>query len=168
MTAGPIFERIVVLTGAGISAESGVATFRDKDGIWSKYDLRDVATPEGFARNPRLVHDFYNARRRAHAAIKPNAAHHALARLERELARPGDNRHPEYRCSARGGGLAKPHSYARRAHEGAMRLLRCAPRLERGYRHQTRPVLRAIKPAACAQMSSGSARCRTGWTRSRR
>ena len=85
MTTGPIFERIVVLTGAGISAESGVATFRDKDGIWSKYDLRDVATPEGFVRNPRLVHDFYNARRRAHATIQPNAAHHALARLEREL-----------------------------------------------------------------------------------
>jgi NAD-dependent deacetylase len=81
----PVFQRIVVLTGAGISAESGVATFRDKDGIWSKYDVRDVATPEGFGRNPALVHDFYNARRRAHAGIKPNAAHHALARLEREL-----------------------------------------------------------------------------------
>ena len=82
----PLFERIVVLTGAGISAESGVATFRDTDGIWAKYDYRDVATPEGFARNPRLVHDFYNARRRAHAAIMPNAAHLALARLEREHA----------------------------------------------------------------------------------
>jgi len=81
----PVFQRIVVLTGAGISAESGVATFRDKDGIWSKYDVRDVATPEGFHRNPALVHDFYNARRRAHAGIEPNAAHHALARLEREL-----------------------------------------------------------------------------------
>ncbi len=85
MTAGPIFERVVVLTGAGISAELGVSTFRDKDGIWSKYDLRDVATPEGFRRNPSLVLDFYNTRRRAHAGIRPNAAHHALARLEREL-----------------------------------------------------------------------------------
>lgn len=82
----PAFERIVVLTGAGISAESGVATFRDKDGIWAKHDLRDVATPEGFSRNPRLVHDFYNARRRAHAGIQPNAAHHALARLEQDHA----------------------------------------------------------------------------------
>lgn len=77
-------DRIVILTGAGISAESGVSTFRDKDGIWARYDYREVATPEGFARNPRLVHDFYNMRRRAHAGIAPNAAHHALARLERE------------------------------------------------------------------------------------
>ncbi len=82
----PNFERIVVLTGAGISAESGVSTFRDKDGIWSKYDYREVATPEGFERNPALVHTFYNERRRAHAKVAPNAAHHALARLEREHA----------------------------------------------------------------------------------
>jgi NAD-dependent deacetylase len=78
------FHHIVVLTGAGLSAESGLATFRDKDGIWSKHDYRDVATPEGFARNPLLVHDFYNKRRRAHKRIAPNAAHFALARLERE------------------------------------------------------------------------------------
>jgi NAD-dependent deacetylase len=77
-------KRIVILTGAGISAESGVSTFRDKDGIWAKVDYRDVATPEGFARNPLRVHAFYNMRRRAHAGIKPNAAHLALARLERE------------------------------------------------------------------------------------
>ena len=78
----PRFEHIVILTGAGLSAESGVSTFRDKDGIWAKYDVRDVATPAGFARNPVLVHEFYNMRRRLHAAIKPNAAHAALARLE--------------------------------------------------------------------------------------
>lgn len=77
-------ERIVILTGAGLSAESGVPTFRDRDGIWAKYDYRDVATPEGFARNPAQVHEFYNMRRRAHAGIRPNAAHDALARLERE------------------------------------------------------------------------------------
>jgi NAD-dependent deacetylase len=76
------FQRIVVLTGAGISAESGIATFRDKDGIWSKVDVMDVATPQGFARNPRLVLDFYNARRKASGAARPNAAHLALARLE--------------------------------------------------------------------------------------
>ncbi len=80
----PRYDRIVILTGSGISAESGVATFRDKDGIWAKYDYREVATPEGFARNPALVHNFYNQRRRAHKGIAPNAAHHALARLERE------------------------------------------------------------------------------------
>ncbi|MFT3731570.1 MAG: NAD-dependent deacylase [Hyphomicrobium sp.] len=74
----------MVLTGAGLSAESGVPTFRDPDGIWSKYDWRDVATPDGFQRNPTLVLDFYNTRRRAHRAIKPNAAHIALARLEKE------------------------------------------------------------------------------------
>jgi NAD-dependent deacetylase len=82
------FKRIVILTGAGISAESGISTFRDKDGIWAKVDLNDVATPEGFQRNPRLVLDFYNARRKASVAAKPNAAHLALARLE---ARHGAN-----------------------------------------------------------------------------
>lgn len=82
------YRRIVVLTGAGLSAESGVPTFRDRSGIWAQYDYREVATPEGFARNPARVHEFYNMRRRAHAAVKPNAAHAALARLEREF--PGE------------------------------------------------------------------------------
>jgi NAD-dependent protein deacetylase/lipoamidase len=80
----PVAQRIVVLTGAGLSAESGLSTFRDKSGIWARYDYRDVATPEGFRRNPRLVLDFYNMRRAAHRDVKPNAAHYALARLERE------------------------------------------------------------------------------------
>lgn len=74
-------QRIVILTGAGVSAESGLGTFRDKDGLWARYDLADVATPEGFARNPGLVHDFYNARRANAVAALPNAAHLALARL---------------------------------------------------------------------------------------
>jgi NAD-dependent deacetylase len=78
------YDKIVILTGAGLSAESGVSTFRDKDGIWAKIDYRDVATPEGFARNPAMVLDFYNQRRRQNAHIKPNAAHLALARLEAE------------------------------------------------------------------------------------
>lgn len=76
---------IVVLTGAGISAESGVDTFRDKDGIWAKIDYRDVATPEGYARNPELVHDFYNQRRAGLGDVRPNAAHVALARLEQQF-----------------------------------------------------------------------------------
>ncbi|KPQ03367.1 MAG: NAD-dependent deacetylase [Rhodobacteraceae bacterium HLUCCA12] len=80
--------RIVILTGAGISAESGLGTFRDKDGLWTKYDLEEVATPQGFRRNPALVHDFYNARRANCAAARPNAAHVALARLE--AAMPDD------------------------------------------------------------------------------
>jgi NAD-dependent deacetylase len=76
------FKSIVILTGAGLSAESGVATFRDPDGIWAKYDWREVATPEGFAKNPGYVHEFYNMRRRAHRSVQPNAAHVALAHLE--------------------------------------------------------------------------------------
>ncbi len=80
----PPYQRIVILTGAGLSAESGLSTFRDKDGIWARHDLNEVATPEGFARNPDLVHDFYNARRRGAAGAAPNAAHEALARLERD------------------------------------------------------------------------------------
>jgi NAD-dependent deacetylase len=82
------YNHIVVLTGAGLSAESGLHTFRDKDGIWAKYDYRDVATPEGYRRNPALVLDFYNRRRRQNAQVKPNAAHRALARLEAEY--PGE------------------------------------------------------------------------------
>lgn len=74
--------RIVILTGVGISADSGVSTFRDPDGVWSKYDYREVATPEGFAADPVLVHQFYNARRAGVLAAQPNAAHASLARLE--------------------------------------------------------------------------------------
>lgn len=75
---------IVILTGAGISKESGLATFRDADGIWAQVRIEDVATPEAFARDPTRVHAFYNARRRGLLApdVKPNAAHLALARLE--------------------------------------------------------------------------------------
>jgi NAD-dependent deacetylase len=82
------FRHIVILTGAGLSAESGLSTFRDRDGIWAKYDYREVATPEGFRANPQLVHDFYNQRRRGHNGVVPNAAHRALARLESE--HPGE------------------------------------------------------------------------------
>ena len=73
---------IVILIGAGISAESGLGTFRDEDGLWTKYDLEDVATPEGFARNPSFVLDFYNKRRANCLSAAPNAAHFALAKLE--------------------------------------------------------------------------------------
>lgn len=76
--------RVVVLTGAGISAESGIKTFRAADGLWEEHRVEDVATPEGFARDPALVQAFYNARRRQlqQPEIKPNAAHQALAKLE--------------------------------------------------------------------------------------
>lgn len=82
--AGYAMSSIVILTGAGISAESRLGTFRDQDGLWTKYDLNDVATPEGFARDPELVLDFYNARRTNCLTATPNEAHHALARLEAE------------------------------------------------------------------------------------
>jgi NAD-dependent deacetylase len=77
--------RIVVLTGAGISAESGIPTFRDADGLWEGHAVEDVATPEGFDREPTLVHRFYDARRAALTGVTPNAAHYALADLERTL-----------------------------------------------------------------------------------
>lgn len=73
---------IVVLTGAGISAESGLATFRASDGLWENHRIEDVATPEGFQRDPALVQRFYNARRRKLQEVEPNAAHRALAKLE--------------------------------------------------------------------------------------
>jgi len=75
-------KKIVVLTGAGISAESGLKTFRDSDGLWEGYNIEEVATPEAWARNPQLVQDFYNMRRKAVLEAQPNAAHYALARLE--------------------------------------------------------------------------------------
>lgn len=81
---------IVVLTGSGISKESGLDTFRDAGGIWARYKLEDVATPEGFGRDPAGVHAFYNARRRGllEGPVAPNAAHAALAELERDY--PGE------------------------------------------------------------------------------
>jgi NAD-dependent deacetylase len=77
--------KIVVLTGAGISAESGVPTFRDADGLWEGHRVEDVATPEAYDAQPSAVHRFYDARRAALAAVEPNPAHHALARLEESL-----------------------------------------------------------------------------------
>lgn len=75
-------SKIVILTGAGISAESGIETFRADDGLWAQHRVEDVATPEGFMRDPKLVVDFYNARRAQAAEVEPNAAHRALAELE--------------------------------------------------------------------------------------
>jgi NAD-dependent deacetylase len=75
---------IIILTGAGISAESGLQTFRAADGLWEGHRVEDVATPEAFARNPALVHQFYDARRARLGEVEPNAAHRALARLDAE------------------------------------------------------------------------------------
>jgi NAD-dependent deacetylase len=81
-------RNIVVLTGAGISADSGLATFRGADGLWEGHRVEDVATPEAYRRNPELVHQFYDARRARLGEVEPNAAHHALARLDEEW--PGE------------------------------------------------------------------------------
>ncbi|MFO7786571.1 MAG: Sir2 family NAD-dependent protein deacetylase, partial [Halospina sp.] len=75
-------EHVVVLTGAGISAESGLSTFRDAGGLWEQVAIEDVATPEAWTRNPGLVRDFYNHRRHQVLAASPNAAHEALVNLE--------------------------------------------------------------------------------------
>jgi len=77
-------KKIVVLTGAGVSAESGIKTFRDADGLWEGHDVMQVASPQGFAANPELVLDFYNQRRAQLDEVKPNSAHTALAELEKK------------------------------------------------------------------------------------
>ncbi|GJE29467.1 NAD-dependent deacylase [Methylobacterium organophilum] len=82
-------KAIFVLTGAGVSAESGLGTFRDRGGLWSRFDPMKLATPEAFAADPDEVHAFYNLRRRGVIEAEPNPAHHALARLEKELRARG-------------------------------------------------------------------------------
>ena len=77
-------KKIVVLTGAGMSAESGISTFRDSGGLWEKYPVEQVATPEGYAANPKLVIDFYNERRKQLLEVKPNRGHKILAELEND------------------------------------------------------------------------------------
>lgn len=76
-------KRIVVFTGAGMSAESGLSTFRDKGGLWDTYDIYEVATPQAFARDPEMVLEFYNIRRRELLKVQPNAGHHTLAEWEK-------------------------------------------------------------------------------------
>lgn len=77
-------QKLVFLTGAGVSAESGISTFRDADGLWEKYPVMEVCSADGFRRNPALVHDFYNARRHQLLEVEPNAAHRAIAELEND------------------------------------------------------------------------------------
>lgn len=78
-------KKLVVLTGAGMSAESGISTFRDSGGLWEQYSVEEVATPEGYAANPKLVIDFYNARRKQLLEVVPNLGHKLLAGLERDF-----------------------------------------------------------------------------------
>jgi NAD-dependent deacetylase len=78
-------KKIVILTGAGVSAESGINTFRDADGLWEGHDVMEVASPQGFAKNPELVLDFYNQRRKQLFEVEPNAAHFSLVKLEEKF-----------------------------------------------------------------------------------
>ncbi|MBS0296479.1 MAG: NAD-dependent deacylase [Proteobacteria bacterium] len=115
--------RVFALTGAGVSAESGLSTFRDAGGAWTRLDFRDVATPEGFARDPERVHAFYNARRANLAKVEPNAAHRALGALQQELGVRGGRL---YLCTQnvdelheRGGAAEVVHMH------GELRRVRC-------------------------------------------
>lgn len=85
LNTGIMKKNLVVLTGAGMSAESGISTFRDSGGLWEKHRVEDVATPEGWYRNPQLVLDFYNARRRELVKARPNGGHTGLAALEAQF-----------------------------------------------------------------------------------
>ena len=78
-------KKLVISTGAGISAESGISTFRDANGLWENYDVMEVASHDGFVRDPALIHKFYNDRRRQLASVEPNAAHRALVELEKHF-----------------------------------------------------------------------------------
>ena len=78
-------KKLVISTGAGMSAESGISTFRDSGGLWQKYPVMEVASADGFARNPKLVHEFYNARRRDLLKAEPNAGHRGLVKLEEQF-----------------------------------------------------------------------------------
>ena len=89
MKTASAYRSIVVLTGAGVSAESGLSTFRDSNGLWDNHRIEDVATPEAFQRNPKLVWEFYSARRRGALSVSPNTAHHALAAFARSREEKG-------------------------------------------------------------------------------
>lgn len=78
-------KKVVILTGAGISAESGISTFRGNGGLWEGHDINEVASPQGFAKNPKLVLDFYNQRRKGLLGVKPNAGHYGLVELEKHF-----------------------------------------------------------------------------------
>src|SRR5207237_1779443 len=122
----PEAPSIVVLTGAGISQESGLATFRDADGIWATVRLEEVATPEAFARDPARVLAFYDVRRRQlqHPLGHPQSRARGIGAARSGAAGRGDDRHAEHRRSTRAGRIARRDPHARRAAEGALHRLR--------------------------------------------
>ena len=98
-----MFDRIVILTGAGLSAESGLGTFRDKGGLWEEFDLEEVATPEGFARNPAACTNSTISAARRLGDARPNAAHHGAGPAGEGARRPRPHRDAEHRRPARSG-----------------------------------------------------------------
>ncbi len=106
-------DRVFVLTGAGISAESGLPTFRGADGIWRGQRAQDVATPEAFRANPEMVWQFYSERRKRHSSVMANPGHFALATLEQALGRALLPLYTERRFTSRAGGIEAGHSHAR-------------------------------------------------------
>ena len=157
---------LVILTGAGVSAESGLGTFRDRDGLWSKFDWQRLATPEAFAERPHQVHDFYNARRTGLAAASPNAAHQALADLERDwVGRGGDfllvtqNVDPLHE---RAGSERLVHMHGELARMRCEHCHHVAPALPELSTELACPAC-ARAGAVCAPISSGSAKCRCIW-----
>ena len=108
-------DRVFVLTGAGVSAESGLPTFRGADGLWRGHRVQDVATPEAFRANPEMVWQFYSERRKRHATVSPTPAHFALAELEQASGRALLFVHAECRLAARTGWLATHCPHARPA-----------------------------------------------------
>ncbi len=118
----PLADRIFILSGAGVSAESGIPTFRGVDGLWRNYRIEEVASPEAWHRDPRLVWQFYTMRRRVEAAATPNPAHFAVAKLEDTLQEPLCLQ-PERRQPSRAGGFEKSRPHARRAFQEPLRHL---------------------------------------------
>src|SRR3954470_4992825 len=153
-------RNIVILTGAGVSAESGLPTFRGADGLWEGHRVEDVATPDAFRRDPALVQSFYDARRAKLKEVEPNAAHHALARLDAEW--PGellivtqnvDDLHE------RAGAKRVLHMHGELKSAWC---LACDTRMK--WEHDLGsdpPCPPAESPAGCGLTSSGSARCPT-------
>ena len=131
-------DRVFVLTGAGISAESGLPTFRADDGLWAGNRIEDVCTPEAWERNPELVWQFYSKRRADGAKAQPNPAHFALAELEKQHRRPLFPLHAKCRRPARTRRLRPPPPHARRTEQSPLRA-RLRPPSRRRPQHLRQP-----------------------------
>ena len=119
-------KKLVVLTGAGMSVESGLSTFRDSGGLWDRYPVEDVATPEGWERNPALVQEFYNKRRKELLTVEPNKGHFGLAALEKDYdwrfckGLRCNSHHSKCRQSTRTRREYSRNSSARRTHQSTL------------------------------------------------